>query len=69
MQLCLEIELVSNPTAAIIQPRAAIFTDANTSIDWAIDDVKMLADTVVLDSSLQNNYTAHVLEGKSLLIN
>ena len=68
MQLCLEIELDSNLTAAIIQPGAATFIDANTSTDWFIDDVRMLADTVVLDSSLQNSYTAHLLEGKSLPI-
>ena len=61
IQLCLEIELDSDTTAAIIKPTAAgEFTDANTSTEWYIDDVKMFADTLVLDSSLQNIYTAHL---------
>ena len=47
IQLCLEIELDSNPTAAIIQGGAAIFTNENTSTDWYMDDVEILADTVV----------------------
>ena len=70
IQLCLEIELDSSPTAATIQGTdAGVFRPGNTSTDWYIDDVKILADTVVLDSSLQNSYTAHLLEGKSLPIN
>jgi hypothetical protein len=71
IQLCLEIELDSDTTAAIIKPGAntAEFNDTNTSAEWYIDDVKMFADTLVLDSSLQNSYTAHLLEGKSLPIN
>jgi hypothetical protein len=68
IQLCLEIEFDSSPTAAIIQPKeGGIFTDANTSTDWTIGDVKILADTVMLDSSLQNSYTSHLLEGNVCL--
>jgi hypothetical protein len=69
IQLCLEIELDSDPTAAIIAGGGGEFADVNTSTSWFIDEVKILADTVVLDSSLQNSYTAHLLEGKSLPIN
>jgi hypothetical protein len=72
IQLCLEIELDSNPTAAIIkgvEVGGGTYTVENTSTDWTIDDVKILADTVILDSSLQNSYTSHLLEGKSLPIN
>ena len=70
IQLCLEIELDSNNTAGIIEGNAVgPFTPENTSTTWYIDDVKILADTVVLDSSLQNSYTSHLLEGKSLPIN
>ena len=69
IQLCLEIELDSDPTAAIIAGGGGVFPDNTTSTSWYIDDVKIIADTVVLDSSLQNSYTSHLLEGKSLPIN
>ena len=70
LQLTLELELDSNPYAAIIQGTdGQQFTPDNTSTNWDITDVKILADTVMLDSSLQNSYTSHLLEGKSLPIN
>jgi len=69
INLCLEIELDSDPTAAIVKIGPRTFDAANTSNNWYIDDVKIFADTVVLDSSLQNSYTSHLLEGKSLPIN
>ena len=69
INLCLEIELDSDPTAAIVKIGPRTFDVDNTSNNWYIDDVKIFADTVVLDSSLQNSYTSHLLEGKSLPIN
>jgi hypothetical protein len=69
INLCLEIELDSDPTAAIVKIGPRTFQAANTSNNWYLDDVKIFADTVVLDSSLQNSYTSHLLEGKSLPIN
>ena len=67
LQLTLEIELDSNNNAAIIEGvTGGMFNPTNTSTTWDITDVKILADTVMLDSSLQNSYTSHLLEGKSL---
>ena len=51
INLCLEIELDSDPTAAIVKIGPRTFDVNNTSNNWYLDDVKIFADTVVLDSS------------------
>ena len=67
--LTLDLEVVTNPTDAIIGRDGTTFTDANTSIKWSIKDVRVVCDAVTLDSGLQNDYAQHVLSGKSLPIN
>jgi hypothetical protein len=68
--LTIELELVNNATDVVITPNVdAIFTTANTSADWSIENVQLKCDICNLDNSLQNNYDAHLLSGKSLPIN
>jgi hypothetical protein len=66
-----EFEIVSGATDAIISPSGAsgTFNTTNTSTNWQIQDVRMVADVITLDSGLQNSYAEHVLSGKSLPIN
>ena len=68
--LTIELELVNNATDVIITPDVdVVFTAANTSADWSIENVQLKCDICNLDNSLQNNYDAHLLSGKSLQIN
>jgi hypothetical protein len=68
--LTIELELVNNATDVIITPDVdVVFTAANTSADWSIENVQLKCDICNLDNSLQNNYDAHLLNGKSLPIN
>ena len=62
-------ELVNNANDPIITPGSGVFLAANTSGDWQIDNVQLKCDICNLDNSLQNNYDAHLLSGKSLPIN
>jgi hypothetical protein len=73
-----EFEVVSGATDAIVSPAAVpagttatdvVFRAANTSTNWQIQDARMIADVITLDSGLQNSYAEHVLSGKSLPIN
>ena len=66
--LTFELEVVTNPTDAIIGV-GGDFTDTNTSTLWTIKDVRIVCDVVTLDSGLQNDYAQHVLSGKALPIN
>jgi len=67
--LTIELELVNNATDAIVTPGSGVFSAANTSADWSIENVQLKCDICNLDNSLQNNYDAHLLSGKSLPIN
>ena len=69
--LTFEFEVVSGATDAIISPSGATgtFNTTNTSTNWQIEDVRMIADIITLDNGLQNSYAEHVLSGKSLPIN
>jgi len=68
-RLTLELEVVNNPLDAIIGPDGTLFTNANTSSTWKIQDIRVVCDLVTLDSALQNSYAEHVLSGKALPIN
>ena len=46
-----------------------VFNTTNTSINWQMQDLRLIADIVTLDNGLQDSYAQHVLEGKSLPIN
>jgi hypothetical protein len=64
------LELVNDKDDPIVTPGVnAVFTAANTSNDWQIENVQLKCDIVTLDNSLQNNYDSHLLSGKSLPIN
>ena len=68
--LTIELELVNDKDDPIVTPGVnAVFTTANTSNDWQIENVQLKCDIVTLDNSLQNNYDSHLLSGKSLPIN
>ena len=59
-----EFEIVSGATDAIISPSGAsgTFNTTNTSTNWQIQDVRMVAYVIALDSGLQNSYAEHVLK-------
>ena len=63
-----EFEIVSGTTDAVVSPSGATgtFNTSNTSTNWQIQDVRMVADIITLDNGLQNSYAEHVLSGKSL---
>ena len=71
--LTFEFEVVSGATDAIVSPAgdtlALTFNTANTSTNWQIEDVRMIADVITLDSGLQNSYASHILSGQNLPIN
>ena len=68
----IELELVMNANDPVVTPGVAepagVFTTANTSSDWSIENVQLKCDMVHLDSGLQNNYDDHVLKGGKLPI-
>ena len=74
--LVFEFEVVSGATDAIVAPAtvpdtdtSTVFKHQNTSTNWQIQDVRMIADVITLDSGLQNSYAEHVLGGGMLPIN
>ena len=67
--LTFELEIVNGILDPIIGLAGTIFTDANTSTAWKIQDIRIVCDLVTLDSGLQNSYAEHVLSGKALPIN
>ena len=67
--ITLEFEIVASATDAIVSTSATVFTTANTSTSWQIQDVRIISDVVTLDNGLQNSYAEHILSGKSLPIN
>ena len=70
MPLTIEMELVNDKDDPVVTPGVdAVFTTANTSNDWQIENVQLKCDIVTLENSLQNNYDSHLLSGKSLPIN
>ena len=70
MPLTIEMELVNDANDPIVTPGAdAVFTTANTSNTWQLENVQIKCDICNLDNSLQNNYDSHLLSGKSLPIN
>ena len=72
--LVLEFELCDKDDA-IITPAtyagayATVFTTANCSNEWSIQNCKVICDICVLDNALNNSYVEHLLSGKALPIN
>ena len=70
MPLTIDLELVNDRDDPVVTPGVnAVFTTANTSNDWQIENEQLKCDIVALDNSLQNNYDSHLLSDKSLPIN
>ena len=73
--LTIELELTNDPNDPVvvgINPTGApanAFTTANTSTNWQLQQVQVKMDVVILDSTLDNSYAAHLLSGKALPIN
>jgi hypothetical protein len=65
----IEIELeLADVTEPIIYGTYGGFTAANTSYNWKLENCMMKVDLCTLDNALDNNYTSHLLGGKSLNI-
>ena len=69
-----ELEVTSILTDPIIYPddlavAGAVFTAANSSTLWQIEDVQIKCNICSLDNALDNEYAQHLLSGKSLPIN
>ena len=75
----IEITLVSDENLPVIQPTldatatagggdgaGYYFTTGNTSTTWQINNILLRAETVMIDSQVNNNITRHLLEGGSL---
>jgi hypothetical protein len=58
--LVLELDVVSDPAEAFIK------NAHNDVTKWQLEDCYLLADTITLDSELQNQYFQAVLSGKNL---
>ena len=69
--ITIELELCNNATDPIISDfgEGIPFTEANTSLNWVIQNVQVKCDVCILDNSLDNSYAEHLLSGKSLPIN
>ena len=67
--LSFEFELVSDATDPLITADGQIFTAANTSASWEIENCQIKADVLTLDNSLENSYHEHIMSGKPLPIN
>jgi hypothetical protein len=78
--LTIELELTSDSYSPIISafnpnpPDVSeggpnLFNVQNTGVIWQIQNVQAKGDICVLDNSLENSYTEHLLSGKSLPIN
>jgi len=68
--LTLEFEIVSNASDCVAEPIVGgVFNTTNTSTNWQMQDLRLIADIVTLDNGLQNSYVQHVLQGKSLRVN
>ena len=72
--LILEFELCDTNDAIITPatyatPYDTVFTVANCSNEWSLQNCKVICDICVLDNALNNEYTNHLLSGKALPIN
>ena len=67
LEIELELGNVSDPIIYPMEP-LGIFTTANTSKTWEINNPQVKADVITLDSQLQNAFISHLISGKSLKI-
>ena len=65
----IEIELeLADVDQPIVSGVYSDFTAANTSYNWKLENCMLKVDLCTLDNALDNNYTSHLLGGKSLNI-
>lgn len=66
--LVIELEVVSDSTEPVVVPMTTGFTfsDTNTSTSWVIQNVQCKADTVYMDSQLEEHFSSHMRDGGSL---
>ena len=73
--LTIELELVNDAGTPVISPASSttgssgVFQVSNCSTVWQIQNVQAKCDICVLDNSLENSYTEHLLSGRALPIN
>ena len=67
MPIELELEL-ADWDAPIITDFDTLYTAANTSVSWRIQNCQIKCDMLSLDNSLDSSYENHVLEGNTLNI-
>jgi hypothetical protein len=65
-----ELELVSDPKDSLIEidTVGSVFTSANTSLSWRLENFMIKVDMCTLDNALDNSYVSHVMSGKTLNI-
>ena len=62
----MEFEIISDPTEAFADSVAGgNFTSTDIGCSWAMSDVRLVGDVVMLDSALQNTYAEHVISCKN----
>ncbi len=65
----IEIELtLSDASEPIISEQIGNFISADTSFQYKLENCMLKCDVCTLDNALDNNYTSHLLSGKSLNI-
>ena len=69
--LTFELELISNYTDPFVlnTMTTGVFTQQNTSNQWAISNVQARCDIIMLDNELENSYSQLLMSGKTLPIN
>ena len=68
--LTIELELVNSSDDPVVSNLSGtVFTAANTSKLWQIQNVQVKVDMCTLDNALDNSYAEHLLSGKALPIN
>ena len=62
--IVIELEICNLQTEPIVEPSGDVHTAAKTSTNWQIENVKVFADTIMLDNELDNQFAEHLLSGK-----
>ena len=66
--IIIELEICNLQTEPIVEPSGDVRTAAKTSTNWQIENVKVFADTIMLDNERDNQFAEHLLSGKTMPI-
>ena len=66
--ITIELEICNLQTEPIVEPSGDRHTAAKTSTNWQIENVKVFADTIMLDNELDNQFAEHLLSGNTMPI-